>query len=152
MERERHARRRICSRRVAHPRVRPPLVAAAAFVSPLARDPLGLDAAAVAVLRPAALLAAAMLLLMLSVPFLVQGHLNGALVAWYELKFGGHHGGRETPRSARARLIREVTSHVAVKVAVQAAAPAALMACRGVPAGREAPFGVARWRSARSPG
>ena len=116
------------SRRVAHLAFAAPLIAAAAFVSPLARDPLGLDAAAVAVLRPAALLAAAMLL-MLSVPFLVQGHLNGALVAWYELKFGELARGDGAAVRAAARLKAEVTSHVAVKVAVQAAAPAALMAC-----------------------
>ena len=116
------------SRRVAHLAFAAPLIAAAAFVSPLARDPLGLDAAAVAVLRPAALLAAAMLL-MLSVPFLVQGHLNGALVAWYELKFGELARGDGAAIRAAARLKAEVTSHVAVKVAVQAAAPAALMAC-----------------------
>ena len=116
------------SRRVAHLAFAAPLVAAAAFVSPLARDPLGLDAAAVAVMRPAALLAAAMLL-MLSVPFLVQGHLNGALVAWYELKFGELARGDGAAIRAAARLKAEVTSHVAVKVAVQAAAPAALMAC-----------------------
>ena len=116
------------SRRVAHLAFAAPLIAAAAFVSPLARDPLGLDAAAVAVMRPAALLAAAMLL-MLSVPFLVQGHLNGALVAWYELKFGELARGDGAAIRAAARLKAEVTSHVAVKVAVQAAAPAALMAC-----------------------
>jgi hypothetical protein len=116
------------SRRVAHLAFAAPLIAAAAFVSPLARDPLGLDAAAVAVMRPAALLAAAMLL-MISVPFLVQGHLNGALVAWYELKFGELARGDGAAIRAAARLKAEVTSHVAVKVAVQAAAPAALMAC-----------------------
>ena len=113
------------SRRVAHFAFAAPLVAAASFVSPLFAEPLGLGPATVAAARPAALLVTA-LSLMCSVPCLVQGHLNGSLVAWYELKFGSQNGGA-TRAAARAKA--EVTNHVAVKVAVQAAAPAALMAC-----------------------
>ena len=57
---------------------------------------------------------AAAMLLMLSVPFLVQGHLNGALVAWYSPCPASCWRRRRDPR--RARLKAEVTSH-AVKVA-----------------------------------
>ena len=116
------------SRRVAHAAFAAPLVAAASFFSPLFADPLGLSAATVAIVRPASLLATA-LLMTLSVPFLVQGHLNGSLVTWYELKFGEAARGDGGAIRAAARIKAEVTNHVAVKVAVQAAAPAALMAC-----------------------
>jgi hypothetical protein len=116
------------SRRVAHAAFAAPLVAAASFFSPLFADPLGLSAATVAIVRPASLLATA-LLMTLSVPFLVQGHLNGSLVTWYELKFGETARGDGGAIRAAARIKAEVTNHVAVKVAVQAAAPAALMAC-----------------------
>ena len=62
-------------------------------------------------------------------PGLVQGFLDGALVTWYELKHGEEareRGDFATVRAA-ARRKTEVTLHVACKVAVQSAAPAAAM-------------------------
>lgn len=97
-----------------------PLLTSAAFFSPVTKQ--------VSFLRPVVLLTAAGFLL-LSVPILVQGHLNSALITWYELKFGEvAKGDGEKTRSA-ARLKSDITNHVVVKVAVQAAAPAALIAC-----------------------
>ena len=116
------------SRRVAHLAFAAPPIAAASFFSPLLAEPLGLAPATVAFVRPCALLATALSLLG-AVPLLVQGHLNGSLVAWYELKFGELARGDGSAVRAAARAKADVTNHVAVKVAVQAAAPAALMAC-----------------------
>ena len=61
------------------------------------------------------------------VPALVQAHLDGGLVAWYEVK----HGERGVQAMAALRgVVRqklEVTKHLACKVAVQAVGPATLM-------------------------
>ena len=97
-----------------------PLLTSAAFFSPVTKQ--------VSFLRPVILLTAAGFLL-LSVPILVQGHLNSALITWYELKFGEVAKGDGGKTRSAARLKSDITNHVVVKVAVQAAAPAALIAC-----------------------
>jgi hypothetical protein len=102
----------------------------------LVREPLRLTEDAFLLVRVGALLAAAAAQLAVT-PSLVQGFLDGGLVAWYERKHGslgagaGGGGGAFLLTASKVRgAVRqklELTNHIVCKVAVQATAPAVLL-------------------------
>lgn len=108
------------NRIIAHVAFASPSLACAAFFLPELRE--------VSCARPVLLLAVGLFTL-LSVPTLVQGHLNGALITWYELKNGELARGDGANTRPAARSKADVTIHVVAKVAVQAASPACLLVC-----------------------
>ena len=105
-----------------------PLVVAAAHAAPLSANPAGWDAETFSAFKAVAVAVAGAAQLA-ATRGLVQGFLDGALVTWYELKHGEEARERGDPATVRAEARRktEVTLHVACKVAVQSAAPAAAM-------------------------